>query len=79
MNTHSPLVKECITLARRALDGEVTLDQFRASWPVEADKDPIWTVMHLAENFLVDADIRAKDPAYAQAQRERIDKALAEL
>jgi hypothetical protein len=67
MNTHSSLVKECIALARRALDGEVTLDQYRTAWPVEADKlKSLWNVMHMVENFLVDADIREKDPAYAK-------------
>ena len=63
----------CLGVANCVLKGELTLEEFRSHWPLEADKDRLlWRFMHAVEHFLIDEDIRAKDPSYDVYQRKVI-------
>jgi len=62
-----------VELARIVLDGKLTLENFRIQWLLEADKDRLlWRMLHEVEHFLIDEEIRAKDPKYDRYQRELI-------
>ena len=62
-----------VELARTALDGRLTLVNFRKCWSLEADQDRLlWRMLHEVEHFLIDDEIRAKDADYEQYQREQI-------
>lgn len=66
-------VQSCVRLAKRSLAGNVSLEELRANWPVEVDKDKlVWRLMHEVEHYLVDQDIRAKDRDYEKYQENLI-------
>lgn len=70
----------CVWLANSTLKNSLSLEELRHRWPLEADKDRLlWRLMHEAEHFLIDEEIRAKDPSYEVYQRDLIMSLLADV
>ena len=63
------LAIDCITVANHALEGTIDLEKFRQQWPIKSDTDDLlWRLMHEVDHYLVDIDIRLKEPDYGQHQ-----------
>ncbi len=70
----------CSKAANRALNGDLELEELRSSWPLEADKDRLlWKLMSEVEHYIVDQDLRLKDPSYARYQRALVESLIADV
>ncbi|MHB1340991.1 MAG: hypothetical protein ACYC77_07695 [Coriobacteriia bacterium] len=58
-------------IIRRIVSGEMMLNEVRAEWPAVAGP---WSdaVYQAVEHYVVDADIRARDPRYQARQQDHL-------
>jgi hypothetical protein len=62
------LVRRAVELVEQAASGEIDASQALASWPCSVDEcdDLVATAWHELSHFDTDADIRAREPEYAE-------------
>jgi hypothetical protein len=68
-----------IYLLTQLREGKITIDELFHRWPHQANDLVLERVRCLLDHYAADADIRAKDPDYAEWQKTQLEEYIGDL
>ncbi len=74
-------VKKAIVVLEKVLAGNMSADEALVEWPTvdEESNEIVIGAWHELTHYAADADIRMKDPEYAEYQREQLTSYVSRL